>query len=393
MDGEQQVRGKSPEAGTRSDLLRPVLAALAGAGENERYRLLADLLRELADAGPAGRPGDSDEQLGTISRKVQALGEEKASLQDKCATLKADLDHRAAQLEAEQTRGHELQMLNEEQRGRLDSLQKQVRDFEAQLTAKSAELHKAHVEHDRELLEAQRAATGAGDRSKLDRLQESKRELGKEVEDLRSQMEQLRSDKDEQIARLNDELEAARSSAGDAKGVSFEALWARLAAAKPPLVDGKTQPTEQCAQRLVDAFVELVRFVDDFDKLIRPFLSKYTKHHQPVKVPWDVYAKRDDTLKTVQQTLAVVGGKPIGVVKIRLRGLYAWTEAAMIACDAAIESLASEMHPFLMGPHGAGSDPNRTIRDFLRDDGHELFLQHIRELRGTTLAEAFGRRG
>ncbi len=393
MDGEQQVRGKSSGADAPSDLFRPVLAVLAAAGESERYRMLAGLLSELADAGADGRPRGPSGELDALARKVQALGEEKASLRDRCAAFKADLDHRTAQLEAEQARGQDLQLLNEEQRARLDSLQKQIGDIEAQLVAKNAELHKAHVEHDKELLEAQRAGLQQDDRSKLDRLQASKRELSREVEAIRSEMDQLRSDKDAQIAHLNDEIASARSQTGDAEVIPFAELWARLAAVKPPLVDGKVQPTEQCAQRLVDAFVELVRFVDDFDKLIRPFLSKYTKHHQPVKVPWDVYARRDDTLKTIQQTLDVVRGKPIGVVKIRLRGLYAWTEAAMIACDAAIESLASELHPFLMGPHGAGSDPNRTIRDFLRGDGHELFLQHVRELRGTKLAEAFGRRG
>ena len=171
------------------------------------------------------------------------------------------------------------------------------------------------------------------------------------------------------------------------------ALWLRLATAKPALVPGHVKPTEQSMERLVDAFIELVRFVDDFDKLIRPFLSKYTKHHQPIKVPWEVYAKRDDTLTTVQQTLAPVGGKPVGVVKMRLRGLYAWTEAAMVACDAVLESIAAELHEWLHGSCGMGADPNRTIRDFVRDDGHEKFLEHLRELRGTRLAEAFGRRG
>ena len=43
-----------------------------------------------------------------------------------------------------------------------------------------------------------------------------------------------------------------------------------------------------------------MHFVDDFDKLLRPFLSKYTKHHLPVKVPWDVYVKGDDARTTLE---------------------------------------------------------------------------------------------
>ena len=33
------------------------------------------------------------------------------------------------------------------------------------------------------------------------------------------------------------------------------------------------------------------------------------------------------------------------------------------------------------------------IKEYLRDDGHELFLQHLRELRSQKLAETYGRGG
>lgn len=392
MDGEpQRTGGRPPHVDEVAELLGPVRAALASADVADRYRLLVSLLSGLADDGAEGRSRGPTEQIDALSRRVQALTEEKASLQDQRAAVKADLDHRTAQLEAEQTRAHELQSINKEQQARLASLQKQVADLEAQVVARNAELHKAHAEHDKLLLKAQRAELEKDDRSKLDRMETSKREVAKDLGALRTEMEQLRADKDAQIAQLNEELAAARSEGVSTAEIPFEDLWARLASVKPALVEGHVKPTEQGAQRLVDALVELVRFVDDFDKLIRPFLSKYTKHHQPVKVPWEVYAKRDDTLKTIQQTLAPVGGKPIGVVKIRLRGLYAWTEAAMIACDAAIENVAAELQEFLLGARGSGADPSRTIKDFVRDDGHELFLQHIREFRGQKLEEAFGR--
>jgi len=385
----QRVGGERSEALASSDLVGPLRAALAGADESDRYRLLAALLSELADSSAGGRDRGTADQVEVLSKKAQALTEQKASLDDKYKAVKADLVHRTAQLEAEQTRGHELELINEEQRARLDALQKQVADIEAQLVARNAELHKAHGEHDKLLLQVQRVELQRDDHSKLDRVEASKRQLTKEAEVLRTEVEQLRTDKDAEIARLNKELAEARSQGAGTVDIPFTELWFRLAAAKPALADGHVEPTPQSAQRLVDAFIELVRFVDDFDKLIRPFLSKYTKHHQPVKVPWEVYAKRDDTLATVRQTLAPVGGKPIGVVKMRLRGLYAWTEAAMVACDAAIESVASELHSTLMGPAGAGSDPNHTIKEFIRGDGHELFLQHIRELRAKMVEEAF----
>jgi hypothetical protein len=37
------------------------------------------------------------------------------------------------------------------------------------------------------------------------------------------------------------------------------------------------------------------------------------------------------------------------------------------------------------------TDPNRKIRDFMRDDGHQLFHQHIRELRSQKLGEAYAK--
>jgi len=91
--------------------------------------------------------------------------------------------------------------------------------------------------------------------------------------------------------------------------------------------------------------------------------------------------------------VAPQGGKPVGLLKMRLKVLYAWTEAAMIGCDSAIESVASELQQHLLGPVGAGGDPGRKIKEYLRDDGHELFLQHLRELRSQKLAETYGRGG
>ncbi|MGB2985193.1 MAG: hypothetical protein WBE26_04865, partial [Phycisphaerae bacterium] len=341
---QQRVHGDSSDASAASGLLRPLRTALADAGESERYRLLAALLSELADQSANGRPRGSAEEIEARSREIHTLRERIGLLEDTCKTNKADFDRQGKQLEAEQTRGHELELINQEQRARLERLQKDQRDLEAQLVARNEELHKAHVENEQLLLKVQREELGRNDHSGVERLEAAKHELGKEVKALRTEMEQLRADKDAEIARLNDELANHRAPKADATDIPFTALWGRLASSKPPLADGRVQPNEQCAQRMVDGFIELVRFVDDFDRFIHPFLSKYTKKYPPIKVPWEVYAKRDTTRKTVEQTLVVVGGKPIGVVKVRLRGLYAWTHAAMLGCDAAIESVGSELH-------------------------------------------------
>ena len=363
--------------------------ALAEVGESDRFRFLATLLAEWADQSANGQAGSSEE-VEALTRKTQSLSEEKASLQDKVATLQADLDHRNKQLEAEQTRGHELGLLQEEQRARLEGLQTSVTDLEAQLVTRNHDLHKAQVENENLQLQLQRGELASTDQSGQDRADASNRQLSKEVETLRADLVQLREDKDAQIGRLASELGNA-SSSGRTTEVPFAAVWDRLAMAKPPLIDPTMAPTVQCAERMADALAELVRFVDDFDKLIRPFLSKYTKFNPRLKVPWEVYARGDDVRTKVMQALVPVGGKPIGIVKVRLRGLYRWTEGAMIGCDATIESLGDSLFAFLTGPTGNESDPNLTVKRFLQQDGHELFLQRVRQLRGERLAAAFSR--
>lgn len=392
--GQRQEGAGGPQAVETSGLLEPVRAAFTNMPEADRYRLLASLLLELADLSPAGKNGGSSaEQLAALTKRIQALGEEKATLSDTLATTRADLAHRTKQLEAERARGEELQPIVEDQRSRLESLKRQHEDLEAQVVAKNAELHRLEVVKEGLELKLQRAESSAGGEEQVEALEEKHRRRSAELAEARAELEQLRGDKDAEIERLKEEIAKARSGAAEGGDVVLAKLWERLAKAKPPLAPGHLQPNAQAGERLVDAFVELVRFVDDLDKSMRVFLGKYTRHHPSVKVPWDVYAKRDDIHNTAQQTVAPQGGKPVGLLKMRLRVLYSWTQAAMIGCDSAIESIASELQAQLMGPDGAGSDPNRKIKEYLRDDGHELFLQHIRELRSQKLAETYGRGG
>jgi len=396
MAGEQQRAHAVPaDSFAKSPLSEALRAALADADEAGRYRMLAALLAELADASQSagnGRRRVTPEEVESLSKRIQELTEEKATLLDKHATTRADLDRRKAQLEAEQTRAHELEQLMEQQRARLDALQKEFKTLEARLTAKDAEVHKAHQEIDRLTLQLQRAELSGGDQSKLERFEERGRTAAKELEALRSELKQLRTDKDAEIAKLSEQVAAGAAKPAVAE-ITLAEMWEQLASAKADLVEGHVPPNRQSAERLIGSFVELARFADDFDRAIRPFLSKYTRHHPPIKVPWDVFAKRDDAKVTLQQALAPAGGKPVGLVKNRLRGVYKWAEAAMIANDATVECIASELRSFVMGPAGAGSDPICTIKTFLKGDGDELFLQHMRELRALKLAEAFGRSG
>lgn len=399
MDDTQQVMDDSRVGAEKayvedtSELAEPVLETLAKFGEVQRYRFIASLLGELADRVRAGGSAVSPEQIEALKKKIQALGEEKATLDDSLATTRADLARREKQLEAEDARASELQRVLNEQRERLKSVQKEHADREAELVAKNAELHRVQVENENLALKLQRAQRDASGRDRIESLEQSNAQLNERMAGFGAELDQLRAQKDLEIERLKADLAKTRSGASKGADEMLLGLWQRLAGAKPPLAEGHIQPEPGAPERLVDAFIELVQFADDFDKAMRVFLGKYTKHQASVKVPWDVYAKRDDVVQTARQTVSAKGGRPVGLLKMRLRFLYAWSQAAMVGCDSAIESLASELQSFMMGPVGAGSDPNRKVKEFLRDDGHELFLQHIRELRSQKLAESYGRGG
>lgn len=377
--------------GTRggpSPLLQPLRAMLAGVDLPERQTLLRSLLADLGGGnGPAGA-----DQVEGIKRKYQVLEKDKAGLEDALRLARADLARSQKLLEAEKSRGEELQSVVDDQRGRLSAIEKELGEREAQLTASRAEQHKTERLYEELLLKSQRMeVTAAPDDSRVQRLEQSRVEQGKEIEGLRAQLEQLRKDKDAEIARIRAEAAKSSEQSADRGEVVLSSLWKRLAATKPPLVEGHVAPNSQAAERMVDSFIELVRFVDDFDKSMRVFLGRYTKYNPSVKLPWDAYAKGDDLVQFVQRTVAPVGGRPVGPLKMRLRLLYSWIYAAMVGCDSAVESIGSELQAHLMGPLGAGSDPNRKIRDFVKADGHLLFAQHIGELRSQRLAETYGR--
>jgi hypothetical protein len=367
---------------------------LADLNEPQRFRILASLFEDLAERSSRGRAeGAPASQIESLNKKIQSLHEDNASVNDSLAATRADLERRQAQLEAEQNRAEELQRIVDEQRGRLELLKKQIGDLEAQLEARGSEVHKAQRENEELLLKLQRTETASDQGGRIESLEQSKAHLAAEVQRLQSDLDQARAAKDAEI----EQLKAAATSAGpgsDGCEEMLTKLWQRLAAGKPPLTKLGEPPDLKAAERLADAGVELVTSAHAFEQTMSIFLSKYTKHNPSVKVPWDVYKNRDDVHKTAAQTLAPKGGKPVGLLKMRLRFLYKWTEAAMIGCDSVIESIASELRTHLMADlPELQADPNRKVRDYIRADGAELFLQHMREILSAKLAETYGRGG
>ncbi|MBN2559721.1 MAG: hypothetical protein JXQ75_02160 [Phycisphaerae bacterium] len=383
----QSDNGVSPE------LFEPLRERFLDMEEAERHRLLGSLLVHLAEWNrtvAGGRAGEGAGGAESLGKRISALGEENAGLKDALAQAQADLAHHTKQLEAEQGRGQELQKIITEQRARLESLTNKVNELEAELVAKNSELHQAEVATDDLRLRLQRADLAAGDTSQVERLEAAKRELAAQGEALRGEVEQVRADKDAEIERLNAALLAARKQAGHGGDATLAKLWERLASAQPALVEGHILPTVQAAERFFDAFIELANFVHSFELDVRPFLERYTKYNETVKRPWDAYQRYGRIHDTIRSTITVKGGKPVGVLKMRLHGLKSWAIAAMIAGDSAIECVGSELQDHLLGPAGAGSDPNCRVRDYAKRDGHMIFGEHIRELRSQKLSEAYG---
>src|SRR5690606_18694900 len=116
------------------------------------------------------------------------------------------------------------------------------------------------------------------------------------------------------------------------------ALWERLARTKPALVDVAARPNRQAAERLFDAFIELAMLANAFENQMRPFLDRYTRHNETVARPWKVYRSYEDVIETIIKTIAVQGGKPVGVLKMRLRDLNKWTMGALMGADVVVES-------------------------------------------------------
>jgi len=384
---EQRTR---PPAAGDNELLGPLGEKLMKLPTADRIRALGSLLITLADQEAAAGPQAGGLDAEGLGKRLQRLGEAKAQADDELAAVKADLASRLKQGEAEQQRSAELERIVADQRDRLRAAQTAEAELEQQLVAKNQQLYEAENKVEGLTLQLQRAELKAGDSSKLNELEDGRRELIVQLEELREAYEQLRVDKDQTIEELKSKVGAERASAGAESSEALASLWDRLARAKPPLAPGGVQPSVKSAERLFDAFIELAHFVHDFDQALRPFLNSFIRHHSTLRRPWEVYARSPGLNDTIREVIDVRGGKPASILKMLLRqGLQRWTVAAMIGSDTAIESIAHELEQNLRGEAGMAADLQRRIRDYLRDDGHHVFHQHMRELRGEKLAEAY----
>jgi len=396
MKTEGMPAGGDPPGGAGGGAsLDPMVAAFSEVDESQRYRLLSSLFGELASGRAAAddsRQAGAASRVEILSKKVQALSEEKASVSDLLAATKADLERREAQCDAEITRSAELQRIVEEQKGRLERLSKNLEDAEGQLEARAKEVHRVQVENEDLLLKLQRAESTSGDTTRIRALEVANNELTAEIERLNKDITQVRVDKDAEIEQLKQKMASDQSGTSEADAI-LSKMWAQLAKAKPPLAEGEIQPVAKAGDHLAGAVVELVSAAQGFEQTMSVVIGRYTKLNQSVKVPWDVYIKKDDLHKTAFQTLLPQGGKPVGLLKLRLRFLYRWAEAGMIATDSVLESIGAELESHLRSEVGMGSDPNCRIRDYIREAGPDLFLQHMRELLSAKLAETYGRGG
>lgn len=374
-----------------ADLLTRLRAELLQTDESDRYRLFAALLADLAETRDARGNGreSAGEQAAGLAKRLQAATEEAALLRDEIATLKADLALSSRQLADEQARNQEFRKTVETNRQRAEEAKKKLADLEAELVARNAALHKAETAAERFQLQSQRAELASKDMSRIDALENEKRAMGAKIAELEKTVDQLRADKDREIDGLRSNLAVTSTQTDRGADEMLAALWDRLARTKPALVEGHVKPNRQAAERLFDAFIELAYFANSFENQMRPFLDRYTKQNEVVARPWKVYRSYEDVLETISKTIVVTGGKPVGVLKMRLRELNKWTIGALMGGDVAVESVGSELKAQLQGPEGMGGNMNLTVRDFIRNDGDERFRDHMLVVRSNKLSEVF----
>lgn len=369
----------------RDEVLAAVRAALSRLPEPERLRRLGGLLLEMADDQAATGAG-ADAECAALNKRLQRLAEEKAQLDDELAAARADLKHRGAQLEAERQRSSELERILADQRARWQGAQTSVGELEQRLAAKERQWHDAQRRMDELEQELQRAT------ARSERVPVGARERVEpvaELEEWREKYEALRRDKDEQIETVKRELQAAREAQQRSGDTALADLWDRLAKARPPLAEGGVAPNAQAGERLADALVELTRFAHDVDGMFRPFFENVVRHHAALARPWELYARSGSPREVTREVIAPLQGKHAGVLKMRLLGLQRLAMAFVMGTDAALESIANELDQHLRGEHGLRDDPQRRLRDYLRDDGHHFFQQQMRELRAQKIAAVY----
>jgi hypothetical protein len=235
------------------------------------------------------------------------------------------------------------------------------------------------------------AAVGT-DVPELRQLQAAKDRLQKEVRRLEQELEDLRGDPSARSTGATADTGEASRPASPSEQALLENLWARLAATDPPLGAAQVSPDVQAAERLVDAFIEWVRFGNDFDQSVRVFLDRYTKQIPTLKRPWEAYARGPTLWDVAAETVSPETARPVSFLKTRLRMLLMWTVAAMAAADSTLHSIEPELRAHLLGPAALGGDPKCTIKKYVEEnDGPDRFVEHMLALLSQKLLETFGK--
>ena len=365
-----------------------LLSLFSNLEEPETYRLLADLLADLAErrrSGANGRAGA--EQLKELSRKLVATQKDKADLEFKLQTAMADLRDREERLGLELARIKDLDARVKEQHARLTTIETERANLESQLIARNTELHAAELDKESLTLQAQRSAAAAESRKELQALEQDNAQLRQQLTAARAETEQLRVEKGKRLNELEEELRKSKVAGSSSSEASLAPLWTRLATAR--LAPGGVPPTPQAGQRLADAFVDMATFVTDLDDALRRLLPKYTKRVKPLSMVWQGYAAGESFQQVIFKLLDPAGGASLsGILRMKLKVCAKWANATLIGSDAALEFIESELRNRLQ-EFNRGRGNRASVADFLAGSGHEEFQSRMAQLHSEKVAELF----
>lgn len=370
-----------------ADALR---AAFGNMQESERYEHLAQLFNNFseqaaqAETGPLARV---DELTAMLHRELEV----KAGLEDALKSREADLTHRQAQLEAEQNRSKDLQGILDSQNSRLQELQLRTADLEKHIAAKEERYYELQRTNEQLEVDLQRARQTASDRTALESVSAGRNELALQLRTAQEEAEGVRVKKDAEIARLQAQLSDAGPSSVDG-ALDMAPMWDMLARTKPSLAAGHVPATDKSVERLMEAFITMVNFLYELEQAMRPWLGRFTKHEHAIRGPWDLFAAQDNVRETVKHIIDPRTLRPSGPLQMHLVLLKRFVVSAMIGCDSAIESIASELGHHIRGDtNPAGWNVHSQLREFAKEDGPEKFLDHMRRVRSRKMAAAYGK--
>jgi len=363
--------------------LRPLIQRLVESGENDRYRMLSQILTDLAGRPSAaeGRFVELTAQIESASKKVRRLDEERALLTHEVDSLKADLAQQRKLLETEQARAQELARLNQTLKTRQEAVQKERDELEERVVAQNTQLMRAESETEALKIKLDRASAAAGDMSRVTKLESEKNLLAQKNAEEEAERERFRVEKEAEIARLKAALRNAQEGDGQSAERLLASLWARMQATTPPFLQAPIpMPTLPALERLVDSFVELVRFAAALDDSTTMFFKEFSRRDKELKEFWDDYQGLAGVEETARLVIAPTGGKPANFLRIRLGRLKNLSVSAMFGADLALAHVPELISKVLRGPMGTATDKERKIRVFLQEGGHEAVGDEARNL-------------